>query len=76
MLDWQKNLKEIEDVLVPYFQFDIYERGMYGYLFNQTRVRGLEFATIPLSTISSALGCSDWQSRKTFVSWQTKAVSN
>lgn len=38
---------------------------MYLYLLNQTKVRGLEFATIPLSKISKALCCSDWQSRKT-----------
>lgn len=61
----QKTLKEIEDILIPHYQFDIYERGMYGYLLNQTRVRGLEYATIPLSKISKALSCSDWQSRKT-----------
>ena len=38
---------------------------MYGFLLNQTRVRGLEYATIPLSHISKALKCSDGQSRKT-----------
>ena len=64
-MDWQKALKEIEDILIPYYQFDVYERGMYGYLLNQTRVRGLEYATIPLSQISKALRCSEWQSRKT-----------
>jgi hypothetical protein len=31
-LDWQKTLKEIEDILIPHYQFDIYERGMYGFL--------------------------------------------
>lgn len=64
-MDWQKTLKEIEDILIPHYQFDIYERGMYSFLLNQTRARGLEYATIPLSRISKALNCSDWQSRKT-----------
>lgn len=64
-MDWQKTLREIEDILIPHYGFDIYERGMYGYLLNQTKVRGLEYATIPLSIISKALNCSDWQSRKT-----------
>ena len=64
-LEWKKTLKEIEDILIPHYKFDIYERGMYGYLLNQTRVRGLEYATIPLSQISKALSCSEWQSRKT-----------
>ena len=63
-MDWQKTLTEIEDILIPHYQFDIYERGMYNFLLNQTRVRGLEYATIPLSHISKALNCSDWQSRK------------
>lgn len=64
-IDWQKTLSEIEDVLIPHFGFDIYKRGMYLYLLTQTRARDLESATIPLSQISSALSCSDWQSRKT-----------
>ena len=64
-MEWQKALKEIEDILIPHYQFDIYERGMYLYLLNQTKVCGLEYATIPLSKISEALGCSVWQSRKT-----------
>ncbi|MBN2589237.1 MAG: HNH endonuclease [Sedimentisphaerales bacterium] len=64
-MDWLNTLKEIEDILIPYYQFDIYERGMYLYLFNKTRISGIEYATIPLSQISKALQCSDWQSRKT-----------
>ena len=64
-MHWQKTLKEIENLLIPHYQFDIYERGMYGYLLNQTRVRDLEYATIPQSQISKALRCSVWQSRKT-----------
>ena len=64
-MDWQNTLKEIEDVLIPHYQFDIYERGMYLYLLNKTRIRGFECGTIPLSQISKALNCSDWQSRKT-----------
>ena len=64
-MDWPKTLKEIEEILIPHYQFDIYERGMYLYLLNKTRIRGLEYATIPLSQISKALNCSDWQSRKT-----------
>jgi hypothetical protein len=64
-LDWIKIYTEIEDLLIPHYQFDIWERGLYLYLLNQTRLRGLESATIPLSTISAALSCSDWQSRKT-----------
>lgn len=64
-MDWPKTLKEIEEILIPHYQFDIYERGMYLYLLNKTRIHGLEYATIPLPQISKALNCSDWQSRKT-----------
>ncbi len=64
-MDWQRILCEIEELLIPHYNFDIYERGLYGYLLNQTRVRGLENVIIPLSVISQALSCSDWQSRKT-----------
>jgi len=63
-LDWVKTLIDVEDVLTPHYQFDIWERGLYGYLLNQTRLRGLEYATIPLSNISKSLNCSDFQVRK------------
>ena len=64
-MDWQKVLIEVEDLLIPHYGLDIYERGMYLYLLNQTRLRGLDTSTIPLSTMSSALHCSSWQARKT-----------
>ena len=64
-MDWQNILQEIEDILIPHYEFDIYERGMYYYLLNKTRIRSIETVIIPLSKISQALNCSDWQSRKT-----------
>jgi len=63
-LSWEKVLIEIEDLLIPHYQFDIWERGLYCFLLNQTRLRGLEYSTIPLPNISQALNCSEWQSRK------------
>lgn len=63
-MDWQKVVREIEDTLIPYCKFDIWERGMYYFLLGQTRIRGLEYATIPLSSLSDALSCSEWQARK------------
>jgi len=63
-LNWEKILIEIEDILIPHYQFDIWERGLYCYLLNQTRFRGLEYSTIPLPSISLALKCSEWQARK------------
>ena len=50
---------------MPHYQIDIWERGLYCYLLNQTRLRGFEYSTIPLLSISQALNCSDFQSRKT-----------
>lgn len=63
-LDWEKILIEIEDLLIPHYQFDIWERGLYLFLLNHTRLRGLEYSTIPLSRICNALNCSDYQARK------------
>ena len=57
-------LIDIEDKLLPYFHCDIWERGLYYYLFRQTHLKGNESATIPLSSIATALGCSEWQARK------------
>jgi|GEM_PF-4230118 len=53
-LEWTKTLIEIEDILIPHYEFDIWERGLYLYLLNQTRLRGIDSATIPLSSISVA----------------------
>ena len=64
-MDWQTILIEIEDVLIPHYALDIYERSMYFYLLIQTRIRGMESTTIPLPTLSNALNCSDSLSRKT-----------
>jgi len=71
-MDWQSILKDIEDVLLPHYQCDIWERGLYFYLLRHTRVNGLETTTIPLSIITSALGCSEWQARKTIRSLSEK----
>jgi hypothetical protein len=71
-MDWEATLKDVEDKLLPHFQCDIWERGLYYYLLRNTRLNGLEAATIPLSQISSALHCSDFQSRKTIRSLAEK----
>lgn len=71
-MDWQEIYKDIEDKLLPHYQCDIWERGLYYYLLGQTRVRGLESITVPLSQISNALRCSDFQSRKTIRSLADK----
>lgn len=63
-MNWEEIFIEIEDILIPHYQFDIWERGLYLYLLNQTRLRGLEYSTIPLPSISHALNCSDFQIRK------------
>lgn len=64
-MDWPKILADIEDLLIPHYGFDIYQRGMYLYLLNQTRLRGFSSSTLPLATIAAALNCSEWQARKT-----------
>lgn len=71
-MDWQAIYKDMEDRLLPHYQCDIWERGLYYYLLSQTRVRGLDSATVPLPQISSALRCSDFQSRKTIRSLSEK----
>lgn len=71
-MDWQEIYKDIEDKLLPHYQCDIWERGLYYYLLGQSRVRSLESVTVPLSKISNALRCSDFQSRKTIRSLADK----
>jgi len=71
-MDWQEIYKDVEARLLPHYQCGIWERGLYYYLLGQSRVRGLDSVAIPLSQISSALRCSDFQSRKTIRSLAEK----
>jgi len=63
-MDWQEIVLAIERELNPHFQLDIWERGMYYYLLGHTRLRGIEYSTIPLSLISEDLKCSVWKARE------------
>jgi len=71
-MEWQTIFKDIEDKLMPHFRLDVWERGLYYYLLRHTRIAGLDATTIPLPAISSALGCSDSQSRKSIRSLAEK----
>ncbi|MBU1868983.1 MAG: HNH endonuclease [Candidatus Omnitrophica bacterium] len=63
-MDLKTTITKIEDELLPHFQCDIYERGIYYYLFRQTYLNDKESAIVPLSIISKTLCCSEWQARK------------
>ena len=71
-MDWQVVYKGIEDRLLVPHQCSIWERGLYYYLLGQSRVRGLDSATIPLSQMANSLRCSEWQCRKTIRSLAEK----
>jgi hypothetical protein len=71
-MNWQSELKEIEDRLFPHFQCNIWERGLYYYLLRRTHLIGEVEQTITLSEMSVALRCSDFQSRKTIRSLAQK----
>jgi hypothetical protein len=64
-MEWQETFKDIEDKLIPYFNLDIWERGLYYYLLGQSRIRGFDSITIALSKIASDLRISDTKSRET-----------
>ncbi len=71
-MNWQSEIKEIEDSLFPHFECNIWERGLYYYLIRRTRLNGTDEHTIPLSEMSAALRCSDFRSRKTIRSLAEK----
>jgi len=75
-MDWQEIVLAIERELIPHFQFDIWERGMYYYLLGNARLRGIEYSTIPLSSISEDLKCSVWQARKVIRTLAKKVALN
>lgn len=71
-MEWQNVYTLIEEKMFPHYDLDVWHRSMYYYLLSQTRLKGLERATIPLSKISESLKCSDWQARKIIRSLREK----
>ena len=63
-MNWSEELRSIEASMFPHFSCDVWERSHYYYLLSQTRLKGIDVATIPLGQIATALGCSDHSSRK------------
>lgn len=72
MIEWQKIYCEIEDDLIPHLRMDVWEKSLYYFLLRKTRLVGQEKTTIPLSAIKEAIGCSEWQSRKSIRSLAKK----
>jgi len=63
-MDWQAIIGAIEDRVFPHYECDIRERGLYYYLLRQSRLRGSDSVTVPLSQISMGLQCSEYLARK------------
>ena len=73
-MDWKIIYRDVEDKLLPHYQCDIWERGLYYYLLGQSRLREQEQIIVPLSQIADGLKCSDFQARKVIRSLSQKGV--
>jgi len=51
-------VKEIEDYLVPRLKLDVFERGVYYYLFRHTRLIGNQELTVSITSLKNSLSCS------------------
>jgi HNH endonuclease len=72
MLDWSKVAVEVEDLLAPQLQLDVYERTLYYHMLRHTRLVGKESAVFGLATLASATAMSDWKVREAVRSMDSK----
>jgi len=70
--DWGNAYQEIEDILFPHYNLDVWERALYYYLLRHTKLHGVESATIPLSQIVTALNLSESKAREAIRSLDKK----
>ncbi len=73
-MDWVIIYRDIEDKLLPHYQCDIWERGLYYYLIGQSRLREREQIIVPLPQIAAGLKCSEFQARKVIRSLSQKGI--
>ena len=71
-MDWSKVAADIEDLLAPKLQLDVYERTLYYHMLRHTRIAGKESASFGLATLGSATGMSDWKVREAVRSMDSK----
>lgn len=65
-------IKEIEDYLVPRLKLDVFERGLYYYLFRHTKLIGNQELTVSIKSLQSSLSYSSTAVKSRLRSLQEK----
>src|SRR5207247_3048076 len=63
-MDWSKVAADVEDLLAPKLQLDVYERTLYYHMLRHTRLLGKDSAIFGLASLASATAMSDWKVRE------------
>ncbi len=71
-MDWSNVVGEIEDVLAPKLQLDVYERALYYHLLRHTRLIDKEASVFGIAPLAVATGMSDWKVREAVRSMDAK----
>lgn len=71
-MDWSKVAADVEDLLAPKLQLDVYERTLYYHMLRHTRLAGKERVIFGLATLASATAMSDWKVREAVRSMNSK----
>ncbi len=71
-MDWDKLLIEIEDLLFPRFQLDVWERTLYYHLLRHTHLIGITTGQFSILKLAETIGISDWKVREVLRSLHAK----
>jgi hypothetical protein len=72
---WEQVYSDIEDLLVPSLQLDVWERALYYHLLRHTRLKGEPSGTFGVAPLSRAMGISDWKAREVLRSLHRKGCA-
>jgi hypothetical protein len=71
-MDWSQVIAEIEDLLAPKMQLDVYERTLYYHMLRHTKVVGKDTAVFGIATLANATSISDFKVRDTVRAMNSK----
>ena len=71
-MNWSDLAADIEDLLAPQLDLDVYERTLYYHLLRQTRLIGHDAKIFGLAALAAATSMSDWKVREAIRSMDSK----
>lgn len=71
-MNWADTISDVEDLLFPKLQLDVWERALYYHLLRRTRIAGAPSVLVSIQELSQALSISDWKAREAIRSLEKK----